>query len=374
MYHLLRQAARRHEVYLLSYAAESGLGSELGPLEQICAGTELLRRSGVDKRREQLGSLLSIHSYQRRSHYSQKMQDLLDRRCRDWKIDLVVVEFSQMGYYRIPKGIPWVLDQHNVESDLLRRMAQRGSWSIRRVYNQIEAAKFTREEKRIINAASAISATSVRDRDLMARDCLRAPLAEVIENGVDCAFFEPTDPPRPRPNSLVFVGATHYFPNQDGMVFFMEEIFPLVRQEVPEVTLKIVGGRPSETLLAYQSNTVEVTGFVDDVRPYMWDSAVFVVPLRMGGGTRLKVVEALAAHVPVVSTALGAEGIEVESGKHLLLADDPRAFADAVIRLLKDRDYARRLCESGNRLMKAVMDWNVIGERWNRMLETTAKI
>jgi glycosyltransferase involved in cell wall biosynthesis len=374
MYHLLRQAARRHAVYLLSYAAESGLGSELGPLEQTCAGTELLRRPGVDKRREQLGSLLSIHSYQQRAHFSEKMQDMLDRRCRDWKIDLVVVEFSQMGYFRIPAGIPWVLDQHNVEADLLRRMAQRGRWSIRRLYNHLEAAKFTREEKRIVNAASAISATSVRDRELMACDCPRAAMAEVIENGVDCSFFEPSVTVQPRPNSLIFVGATHYFPNEDGMVFFMDQIFPLVRQVIPEVTLKIVGGRPSETLLAYHSEAVEVTGFVDDVRPYMWDSAVFVVPLRMGGGTRLKVVEALAAHVPVVSTALGAEGIEVESGRHLLLADEPRAFADAVIRLLKDRDYARQLCESGNRLMKDVMDWDVIGKRWNRLLENTAKI
>jgi len=366
IYHLIRQLAHCHQVHLLSYCEDGGAGDPRG-VEPFCRSVTLVRREVARKRRQQALSLFSAQSFQWRFHYSRAMQAAIDRVAREQRIDLILVEFSQMAGFRFPAGITLALDEHNVEFDVLDRMAAReGGW-LRRFYNRREAAKFRREEVSAARRAALTLVTSDRDGELLRRHAPDVRTA-VITNGVDCDHF--ARPPGARqPDKAVFVGATHYFPNEDGVLYFLREMQARICAVRPGFGLTVVGGNPPPSLLACQSARVNVTGYVADVRPFMWDASVFVVPLRMGGGTRFKVVEAMAAGVPVVSTRLGAEGIPAIDGRDLLLADDPETFARAVVRVLTDDALAAKLANNGLEFVRQHFDWSVIGGKLNAALD-----
>ena len=370
IYHLIRQLSRRHAVHLLTYREEAG-GGDLQGLAPYCKTITVVPRVVADKRRQQWLSLLSPRSFQWRFHTSRAMQAAIDRVTREQRIDWILVEFSQMAGFRFPQGVPVVLDEHNVEFDALDRMAGREGGAFRKGFNRIEAAKFRREELAAARAAALTLVTSGRDGDLLRQHAPGLRTA-VITNGVDCDYFARPAGPR-QPDSAVFVGATHYFPNEDGVLFFARELHARICAARPGFRFTAVGGRPPPSLTALRSETFAVTGFVDDVRPHMWESSVFVVPLRMGGGTRFKVVEAMAAGVPVVSTRLGAEGIPAVDGRDLLLADTPEDFSAAVVRVLTEPALAAGLAASGLEFVRRHFDWSVIGDNLEAALATVYK-
>ncbi len=181
----------------------------------------------------------------------------------------------------------------------------------------------------------------------------------VAPNGVDIEYFQPS--PKPvDPNSLVFTGLISYRPNTDAVLFFVHEVLPHIVKARPEAVFSIVGMGPPDEILRLASPNVKVTGEVPDVRPYIQNASIFVVPLRMGSGTRLKVLEGLAMGKPMVSTRLGCEGIEVRDGEHLLMEDDPQAFAQAVVRLMEDRELSARLGTAGRALVEQNYSWESI--------------
>jgi len=357
IYHLVRELARNNEVSLLTYAEPGGGGDPAG-LAPFCREVICVPRDVGGKRWRQLASVFSRRSFQVAFHHSVGMQRAIDAAVARLGIEAVIVEFSQMTGFTFPEGVVLILDEHNLEYDLLARMAETGG-PVRRLFNRLEVRKFRKEELRAVRDADLTLVTSARDRDLLARN-VPGLNAAVVTNGVDTAHFARPEGPR-KPNTAVFVGATHYYPNEDGVRFFLEKIFHRVAREIPDFQFVVVGGIPPDSIRREASDRVAVTGFVDDVRPYMWEASVFVVPLRMGGGTRFKVVEALAAETPVVSTRLGAEGIPVTSGREVLLADDPAAFAAAVIAVLRDNNMARRLSTRGLDFVRRRYDWRVVG-------------
>lgn len=369
IYHLIRQLSRHHPVHLLSFRDEIGSGDPRG-LEPFCRTMTFIPRRVGDKRRQQMISLLSPHSFQWRFHYSRLMQTALDRLVGEQNINLIIVEFSQMAVFRFPAGVPVVIDEHNIEFDILEQMAARGGGFIRRAFNRIEAAKFRLEELACVKNAALTLVTSERDQEILTS--LNPGLnTAVITNGVDCDHFTRPDGPR-HPENAVFVGATHYFPNEDGVLFFLREIRGKIRRRWPSFKFTIVGGNPLPAITRYRADDTEITGYVADVRPYMWAASLFVVPLRMGGGTRFKIVEAMAAGVPVVSTRLGAEGIPVVDGQELLLADEPDAFAEAVGKVFASPELAESLVRNGLSFVRRHYDWSVIGEKLNAVLEAIA--
>lgn len=391
-YHLIEQAARAgHAIHLLAFgdadpqrqaAARAALGRFCEEVELIVDPAALPAAIGdsdpvavARKRRGQLRSLLSVRPYQYFAHQSAVMQARLDALAGEpW--DLVQVEFSQMAYYRLPAGVPAVLDLHNVEYEVLVRAAgARGVGMVRRVYNQAEAVKFRRDEPRLWRRFTALLTTSERDRKQV---LVHAPglAVTVVPNGVDTAFFHPAPPapaPKAAPPTVVFTGMMAYYPNQDGVHYFAEQIWPLVRRAIPAARLLVVGTDPPPAIraLADAGTGITVTGAVPDVRPYVWEADLCVVPLRMGGGTRLKIVEALAMEKAIISTSVGCEGIDVTPGRTLEVADTPAAFAAATVALLRDPARRAALGQAGRALALACYDWTAVAQpmlaQWDRL-------
>jgi glycosyltransferase involved in cell wall biosynthesis len=258
------------------------------------------------------------------------------------------------------QGIPCVLDTHNLLFELYEKAARFESALGRRFFQRLEAGRLEAYERRTFAAMDGLLVCSEREAAVMAGWGLRA---QVVPNGVDCGYFAP---PREgyagNPPVLVYTGAMGYAPNADAALDFIRHTLPILRTRVPGVRFVVVGKNPTETLLdAGRRNTdVTVTGTVADVREYVYGARIFVVPLRMGAGTRLKVLEAFALGIPAVSTSIGAEGIDYEEGRHLLIADSPGAMADAVCRLLEDAGLYQRLSSESRALALSRYDWHAV--------------
>jgi glycosyltransferase involved in cell wall biosynthesis len=195
----------------------------------------------------------------------------------------------------------------------------------------------------------------------------------VVPTGVDTTYFQPAPCVSPRPLHLVFVGSMDWLPNEDAMTSFCRDVLPLIRAQMPEVTLSIVGRDPTSAVQRLADGArVVVTGRVEDVRPALHEAAVSIVPLRIGGGTRLKIFESMAAGTPVVSTTIGAEGLPGEPGRHLLIANEPAAFAAAVVSLLGDRTRRAAMATAARAFVVRHFDWSAVAEHLERaLLDTT---
>lgn len=272
-------------------------------------------------------------------------------------VDVVIADFlAAVPNVPQPARVPVILFTHNVEHMIWRRLADVESRVWRRLPLEIEWRKMRRFEARACAGADLTLAVSEVDCSLLATT---SPSARVraIPTGVDTTYFAPNGH-HEVPNRLVFTGSMDWYPNEDAMLHFMETVLPQIRQDVPGTTLTIVGRRPSERLRqAATAAGVEVTGTVDDVRPFIARGGVYIVPLRIGGGTRLKIFEALAMGKAVVSTAIGAEGLPLVNGEHYLEADEPAAFARSVVSLLKDAKRRRALGAGGRRLVEERYSW-----------------
>ena len=258
-------------------------------------------------------------------------------------------------------GVKIILDMHNVQSELMRRYALNERRFLRKIYARMTAGKLVRYESGVKSSFKMIFVCSEEDRRLVLRNNQAVPVA-VVPNGVDSKFFT-AEPKQKELDRIVFVGDLGYHANTVGVSFFVEKIFPLVRQQYQAIQFVIVGKNPSPQIAAYASDAITVTGMVADVRPYLESAKVVAVPLLTGGGTRLKILEAMAMGKAIVSTPLGSEGIPVEHNKHILLADTPELFAEGICELLKDGQKRQALGEEACKFVKTNFDWSVIGTR-----------
>lgn len=365
MYELIRGAGRLDTVQTLSLIGPMDdpalAGAEIGPVTPVPVSVTGRMAPDRQRRRAQLRSLFSSHSFQYRLAHVDQFQSALNERTNAGQMDLVQFEFSQMGSYRLPSGLPSILDVHNIEHDVLRQMAQHGS-TTRRLFNQIEYRKFRREEIDAWRRASRCIATSARDAATIERKTDHP--VPVIPNGVDLDYF--ALPPRSEGTDLhiVFSGAMRYRPNADGAIWFVDRVLPLIQRELPGSQFSIVGADPGQDVRALGARPgVTVSGTVEDVRPWLQAAQIVVVPLLNGGGTRLKLLEAFASRRPVVSTQIGAEGIEVRDDRELLIADEPDAFARAVIALGESSALSARLTEAAFDLVRSRYQWSSISAR-----------
>jgi len=369
MHGLMSALARHHDVTTVAL---------LDPIEDAAAAERTTRSycrkvvllsnprdvPGAGKRLLQLRSLASLRSYERHLYTVPRLQRALDDLLAEERFDIVNVEFPYLAHYRLrraPRGSPTplvVLDEHNVEYDVLRQVARSEAGLGRRIYNLFNWRKLRGEEQAAWRRFDAVTVSSRHD-DAMVRAAVPAARTAVIPNAVDVELFRrrPGDP-APDGRTIVFFGAINYFPNTDGILFFLREVWPALSARHPAARLEILGHRPPPSVLAHRGPRVEVPGFVDDLRPHLAQAAVVIAPLRMGSGTRLKILEAMAMGKAVVSTAIGASGIDVTDGEDILIADDAAGFATAVGRLLEDAPLATRLGESARALVEARYSWD----------------
>lgn len=261
-----------------------------------------------------------------------------------------------VAYAPLLAPIPIVCAHHNVESSLLRRRAELATgW--RRHYLRLQSRLVEREERTWCPRMHLNVVVSDVDADRLASN---SPEAEVLimPNGVDTRALVPS--PDDDRRGIVFVGGHTWFPNRDGMEYFAEAILPRIRERHPDVEVTWVGRAPEEIRAHYARLGVRMTGYVDDIRPFVHRAACFVVPLRVGGGTRLKILDAWALGKAVVSTTAGCEGLSTANGVNMLIADDPDEFATAVTRVLEDAELRRRLEAGGRSTAVRYYDWKQV--------------
>jgi polysaccharide biosynthesis protein PslH len=350
-----------HTVSLLAFAQRGQQRAEVATEirdrcdEVVLVPNERRGIAGTPKRALQLRSLLSGRSFERHVHERPALQAALDRMCGRSPFDVVQIEHSFMRHYRFPSTAALVLDEHNVEHEIRSRTMALVRPGARKLYDYLNHLKLRAEEERSWQDVDACAVTSPRDEATIRRALPRA-LTAVVPNAVDTEFFSPSGKPRER-DTILFYGTLSYYPNLDGLLFFLREVMPLVRRGSPSARLKIVGADPPEALRRFATRDITFTGFVDDLRPHLEGASVIIAPLRIGGGTRLKVLEAMAMAAPVVSTSLGAEGLAVTSGREVLLADTAETFAAEVSRVLRDDGLAADLGGAGRRLIESSYDW-----------------
>ena len=251
-----------------------------------------------------------------------------------------------------------VVNSHEIAYDLARQFARSGGSVGRRVYARANWPKLRREELGTYREADGVYLCSAADERRLLDDAPGVRTA-VVPNAADVDYFQPrsTDPP-PDGRTVVYFGLLATVPNIDAVVHFVQDIWPRIAEARPDARLKIIGPRPPRSLQALAGPQVELTGFVSDLRPHLAAAAAVVTPLRLGGGTRLKIVEAMAMGKAIVSTTLGAEGIAAIPGRDLLIEDQPEAFGDAVNRLLGDPKLVARIGQSARSLAVQRYSWN----------------
>ena len=373
-YNLLKELGSRHEVHLLAFhhpdELRPGEAVERSKVElgRFCRFVEYFdlwpKRSAVHRLAGLAAAAIHPAPFSVIAHRSAPLSRRVGAICRDpLPPDIVHLDTIALAPLAADCGkLPVVLAHHNIESQLMRRRAEfeRG-WLARR-YVRREAGKLRDFEANV--AGKFLANITVSDADAASlREICPDAVTEVIPNGVDTEYFRPQrglETP-----SLIFTGGMNMFANRDGVDWFLETVWPLVKSRVPEVRFMAIGQRPSERLkdLAARDGAVEAPGFVQDVRPAVAHAAVYVVPLRVGGGTRLKVLDAMAQGKAIVSTTLGAEGIDVRDGQHLMLADDAASFADRVVELLQSPDLRTRLGDAARRQAEARYSWRILGEQ-----------
>ena len=370
-YHLLKALAREHAVSLVALTTDTGDGTEDAMLAEMNLKQVIkvpLSDSLQAKRVQQVLSILRGRSRLLDAYHVEAVQQELDALFSKDHYDLVLFESVFMADYRLPEGTPVIIDQHNIEYELLYRTYQREKSFARKWYNWWESRQLKPVELERCRNAQGVLVTSEREA-LVLKPLLPDSVIAVVPNGVDTEAFQRVSQEQQFSDRIVFTGSMDYYPNVDAVLYFARECWPLIRLKVPTATWQIVGRNPLPAVqnLA-QLPGISVTGSVPDVKPYLADATVAIAPLLIGSGTRLKILEALAMGKAMVSTSLGCEGLPVVSGKHLIVADQPELFAQAIVDLLQNTEQRMSLGRAGRELAETY-SWQHSGDVVVRALE-----
>jgi polysaccharide biosynthesis protein PslH len=297
---------------------------------------------------------------------SRALLDQVETLTRREKFDAIVCDFLASAA-NIPTLESAVLFQHNVESAIWKRHVEHAASPWHRAYCHGQYRRMLRYEAQVCRAAKKIIAVS--DADVRTLHSLYGvSRVRSVPTGVDVEYFAPPFSMTPA-RDLVFLGAMDWRPNIDGLRWFAGSVLPLIRRRRPNCSLAVVGRHPTTEVREIGSDRhIHITGTVNDVRPYLWESAVSIVPLRIGGGTRLKIYEAMAAKIPVVSTSVGAEGLDVRDGENIRIADSPQDFAAACLELLDHAEARRRMALAAWERIAACYSWEVVARKFEQLL------
>ena len=385
-WHLMRHLAAHHEITYLAFTDPNEDPENVRGMRAVASHVETVPLSDPPKGSirfyvDAAAHVLDPLPYAVAKYRSRAFRRRLDSLLETSSFDLIVCDFL-FPAVNLPRVLPCpaVIFTHNVESEIWRRHAETKTSRIARLLYAAQYRRMRRYEGRTLARFDGVLAVSDADRRTFARmypDAVRDPI-HVVPTGVDTDFFAPSDPASPADSrEIVFTGSMDWLPNEDAMIYFCRQVLPLIRAEEPAVRLSIVGRAPTPAVVKLAEahpDCVRVTGRVDDVRPHIAAAGVYVVPLRIGGGTRLKIFEAMSMAKAVVSTGVGAEGLPVDDGRHLVLADEPNTFARSVVRLLRDVGRRRQIETAARQLVVDQYDWSAVAGSLEEALIRIARV
>ena len=371
-YNLLRQAAKQHEVHALLFDQPASRPSNVTPqdcvdaLLQFCASVDWVPLPqdslGIGRYWRALGGLLTGEPYEFRWLRSDDMVARLKRLTERTHFDVVHADTLGLApYVALLPGAGTVLNHHDIESALVRRRAASANRFIWRKFWSQEAAHLLTAERRWCPSFDVNMVVSDDEGKLLQPSCGQSKIC-VVPNGVDVSYFTPRVDPGG--NKLLFCGRLDQIANKGAITYFFNSIWPELSGRIKNLEIDVVGKNPPGWLmdLSQRDSRVRVPGFVDDVRPYFQKATVFVCPITDGGGTRLKILDALAMGMPVVSTTFAASGLALAHNKHVLLADTPESFVQAIVQLLGDDALRKTLSLAGREIITSMYSWEVIGD------------
>ncbi|HEY6465163.1 MAG TPA: glycosyltransferase [Candidatus Acidoferrales bacterium] len=388
-YNLLREVGRRHEVDLISFvqepwirthfpSVEEGIERSRHALSEICRRVTFLpidrMRPRWGKHLTALNALLTGKAYTTMWLGSDSAGRVIANEITSNRYDLVHFDTIGLASYRdLTADVPAILTHHNIESHMMMRRADNAKSAAARAYFRVEARRLEVFERRVAPAYAAHITCSDLDAERLRRIVAGATVV-TIPNGVDCDFFN-SEQAGTRPNSVVFVGTMNWYPNIDAMQFFLRDIWPELRTRVPDAIMDIAGSNPPEDLiqLARSLPGVTVHGYLSDVRPLIDSAAVFVCPIRDGGGTKLKLLDAFAMKKCVVSHPIACEGIDVTAGRDVVLASTPEQFVSQICRLFQNERERVDIGTAARQLVEKNYSFRQFGERLNTTIEDVVR-
>ena len=364
-YNLLRHLSRTVDIHLVAFTLTPGEEKYAQSLKGFCSQIETRYSPNFNSAQKIRAVFGSRKPYYVTRYLDFDLLDYLREEIRRFKPDVIQIEHTYLSEYmrhlNLVDSVGTLLTKHNIDADLARQSYLLAKSTTQKVFWRIEWVKMQAYEPLTDNLFSCVVAMSPVDRDKILQRPKPPLRVEVVENGVD------TDVKIPLPENhkpvLLFVGAFDYLPNQDAANYLCHEIYPRLRERIPGMRILLVGRKPAPDVLALAGNGIEVHADVPSVEPYYGQAAVSVVPLRAGSGSRLKILEAMALGRPVVSTTVGAEGLELTPGEDYLRADNATGFADAVMNLLEDSQLYRDIAGRARSTVERKYDWSIIAAK-----------
>ena len=375
-YNLMKGLSQKHEVFMISLLQDDSNAEDSRYLSDICEVVSVHESNWFKPRG--MKSLLALFSNRPRSvvcTYDDRIRMSIENAISRIAPDVIVASSLGIAHY-VPQGVsvPKILDQHNCEYAVMKRAADKIANPLKRWRAAAGWKKAARWEANLCRRFDAITAVSGNDRALILKAAPDLADIHIIPNGVDTSHYDP-DLWKPEHGALVYNGALTYSANLDAVQYFISEIYPILRQKGKDFKLRITGSNKGVDLTAIENCPgVELTGYVSDIRDVLAKSAVCVVPLREGGGSRLKILEAMAAGVPVVSTSMGAEGIDVEHKTQIMLADSAEQFAESIVQVVDNPELTSDLRTAARRFVEQKYDWSSISSRFTKVVESVEHI
>lgn len=382
-YHLLKEISRYHTIHLVAFvhpeilSTEAQIKESMAHLRLFCRSVHYVelwpKKSKFHKYLAFLVGYIYPYPFSTLAHYSCSCRHLMKKTLQENDIDLVHFDTIGLAFYRDLVGsIPSVVTHHNIESNLMARRANREQSFLNRHYVRLQSdrlKRFEREKSPYFDMNIMMS-----ENDLVQlREMAPTVKGTIVPNGVDITYFTPRDDPQE--NAIIYTGGMNMFANKDAVMHLIQDIWPRLKSRIADLTFYVIGQDPPRELLekAKQDPGIVVLGYVDDIRPYVARSAVYVVPIRVGGGTRLKVLDALAQGKAIVSTSVGCEGIAVTDRKNIHIEDDDSAFADRVIELMADKSRRDELGREARKLAETAYSWESVGKLLQQSYDLVAK-
>ncbi|MDD3732751.1 MAG: glycosyltransferase family 4 protein [candidate division Zixibacteria bacterium] len=373
-YNLLKETAAYHDIYMVTFyqrvhhKSEQALMEGIEEIRKLCRHLEVFPiPSDFNRLRWYMllfFNLFTATPYSAWRYSSRAMTATIKKLLKEQTFDLMELGTIALGNFgRLAPELPKVMVHHNIESHLLYRRSRYVKNPLAKIYIAYQAAKLKRFERKMAPLIDYHTTCSQPDRELLLENYPRTRV-DVVPNGVDTEYFQTTDDPVV-PGQLIYVGGMTWFPNYDAMKYFIEDIWPLIIKELPHATLVHIGRQTSREFekISQINPAVRFLGFADDIRPEITRSSVYIVPLRIGGGTRLKILDAFSMSSAVVSTSIGCEGIEVTDGKDILIADDPATFARKIITLCTDDELRENMKKQARLTAVTKYSWKIIAPK-----------